>query len=62
MLVVVTIAVVVYMQQDSPKCASLQEMPMLRRRGVEAWIVEVTSSARIRKMYGDKVPVLEVNG
>jgi predicted PurR-regulated permease PerM len=59
-----TPTVVLYTRKDSAECRAFQEIlnPLLQRRGVAARVVEVSSSPRLRRTFGDRVPVFEVNG
>jgi predicted PurR-regulated permease PerM len=59
-----TPTVVLYTRKDSKECRGFQEMlePLLKKRGVEARIVEVTRSPRLIRSFGNRLPVFEVNG
>jgi predicted PurR-regulated permease PerM len=55
---------VVYVRPDSQPCTQFRGIveAHLRARGGAARVVDVTSSPRLLKSFGERVPVLEVNG
>jgi predicted PurR-regulated permease PerM len=55
---------VVYLRSNSPPCREFRNVveSHLKKRGVSARMVEVSSSRRLEKSFGTRVPLLEING
>jgi len=55
---------VVYVTTDSPRCHDFRDMveAYAAEWGVSVRVVDVASSPRLRKSFGERVPLLEVNG
>jgi predicted PurR-regulated permease PerM len=55
---------VVYLRANSPPCREFRNVveSHLKKRGVSARVVEVSSSRRLEKSFGARVPLLEING
>lgn len=55
---------VVYIRGDSPTCKEFRGVveAHVKKKGVSVRVVDVSSSPRLRKSFGQRVPLLEVNG
>jgi predicted PurR-regulated permease PerM len=55
---------VVYVKSESPECQDFRKVEEAHatEMGVAVRVVDVSSSARLRKSFGQRVPLLEVNG
>jgi len=56
--------VVIYIRGDSAPCSEFRGVveAYVRKHGVSARVVDVAGSPRLRKSFGERVPLLEVNG
>ena len=55
---------VVYIRGDSPPCTEFRSVveAHVKKKGVSVRVVDVSNSPRLRKSFGQRVPLLEVNG